>query len=117
MRIPFAKPWIPDASKKHVAEAMGTGRIGRSDYYAAQCREHLQDLVNREFILLVNSGTMALQCALAARPEWDTVRVPDYTFGATANAVLLTGRKLILAEMLPPTHSIHVAMFDQDLNP
>lgn len=113
--IPFAKPWVPEASRRYVLEALDAGRIGRTGYYHERCVPLLQDLVRREFILLANSGTMALQAALAARPEWDTVRVPDYTFGATANAVLACGRKLVLCGSgLPPTHSIHVAMHAQE---
>lgn len=113
--IPFAKPWVPEASKRHVLEALESGRIGRTGYYHERCLPLLQDIVRREFILLTNSGTLALQAALAARPEWETIRVPDYTFGATANAVIAAGRKLVLCgEGLPRTHSIHVAIHNRE---
>lgn len=107
--IPFARPWIPRMSLDEVDRAMHSGEVGRIGHASNQCVEWLREYTGRKYVLLANSGTMALQMALAAR-TWRTVQVPDYTFAATANAVLAVGKKLELVDAPTSRNCIHVPM-------
>lgn len=61
----------------------------------------LAEFLNVEYISVVSSGTSALQLALIAEgiKYGDYVIVPDFTFPATANAVMSIGAIPILAEV------------------
>jgi len=57
--------------------------------------------VGRKHAVAVNSGTSAIQCALLAAgvAPGDEVIVPDFTFPATANAVVACGATPVLADI------------------
>ncbi len=65
-------------------------------------------MVDHRRCLAVNSGTSALITCLAALGigEGDEVIVPGFTFGATANAVLLVGASPVLADVDPVTYCL-----------
>ena len=61
------------------------------------------DYVGRKHAVAVSSGTSAIHCALMAAGigEGDEVIVPDFTFPATANAVVNAGAVPVLADIDP----------------
>ncbi|MFQ5491335.1 MAG: DegT/DnrJ/EryC1/StrS family aminotransferase, partial [Phycisphaerae bacterium] len=70
-----------------------------------------------------NSGTSALQMALAALKEqrgWragDEVIVPAVTFVATVNVVLLAGLKPVLVDVLPDTYTLDPDLLAEAITP
>jgi perosamine synthetase len=64
--------------------------------------------VGRRHAVAVNSGTSAIQCALLAAGlgEGDEVIVPDFTFPATANAVVACGATPVLADIDAATFNV-----------
>ena len=67
------------------------------------------DYVGRRYGIAVNSGTSAIQCALMALGigDGDEVIMPDFTFPATANAVVACGAVPVLVD-------IDLATFNMD---
>jgi perosamine synthetase len=67
------------------------------------------DYVGRKHAVAVNSGTSAIQCALVAAgvTAGDEVIVPDFTFPATANAVITCGATPVLADIDLETFNIN----------
>jgi perosamine synthetase len=66
--------------------------------------------VGRAYGVAVNSGTSAIQCALMALGvgPGDEVLIPDFTFPATANAVVCAGATPVLVDIDPVTCNIDV---------
>jgi perosamine synthetase len=64
--------------------------------------------VGRKHALAVSSGTAAIHCALMAVGigPGDEVAVPDFTFPATANAVVHAGARPVLVDIDPGTFNI-----------
>ncbi|MFC1799636.1 DegT/DnrJ/EryC1/StrS family aminotransferase [Candidatus Eisenbacteria bacterium] len=64
--------------------------------------------VGRKYAVAVSSGTSAIHCALLAAgvSEGDEVIVPDFTFPATANAVVNAGAVPVLADIDPATFNL-----------
>jgi perosamine synthetase len=68
----------------------------------------IREYVGRSRAVAVNSGTSAIQCALVALGigRGDEVILPDFTFPATANAVVWVGATPVLADIDPVTLNI-----------
>ncbi len=66
------------------------------------------DYVGRNHAVAVSSGTSAIHCALLAAglAEGDEVIVPDFTFPASANAVVNAGAAVVLADIDPATFNL-----------
>jgi perosamine synthetase len=64
--------------------------------------------VGRRHALAVNSGTAAIQCAVMGLDigHGDEVALPDFTFPATANAVVLAGARPVLVDIDPVTFNM-----------
>jgi perosamine synthetase len=64
--------------------------------------------VGRRYAVAVNSGTAAIQCAVTALGigPGDEVALPDFTFPATANAVVLAGARPLLVDIDPVTFNM-----------
>jgi dTDP-4-amino-4,6-dideoxygalactose transaminase len=67
--------------------------------------------VGRRHAVAVSSGTSAIHCALMAAGigDGDEVIVPDFTFPATANAVINAGAVPVLADIDPATFNLNPA--------
>jgi perosamine synthetase len=70
--------------------------------------EEVAGYVGRGHGVAVNSGTAAIQCALMASGigPGDEVAIPDFTFPATANAVVQAGASPVLVDIDPVTFNI-----------
>ncbi len=79
----------------------------------------IADYVGRKHAVAVNSGTSAIHCALMALDlaGGDEVVVPDFTFPATANAVVCTGATPVLADIDPATFNLAPGPVESRLSP
>ena len=73
--------------------------------------------VGRKHGVAVNSGTSAIQCGLLSLGigKGDDVIVPDFTFPATANAVVSCGATLVPADIDLSTFNLDVHSFEAGL--
>ena len=76
--------------------------------HVEEFESNFRDYLGVKHAYTLNSGTSALVLALMALgvQSGDEVIVPNYTFGATANAVLLLGAKPILVDIDPRTFAL-----------
>jgi len=67
-------------------------------------------LIGSKFSIAVNSGTSALHLSLLALGigPGDEVIIPAFSFAATANSVLLTGAKVVFADIDLETYNIDI---------
>lgn len=88
---------IQEVIDKGVLSRYAPDRLGFCDKFEEQFAGYL----NCKYAYLVNSGTSALACSLAAigvRPG-DEVIVPSYTYVSTASSVLQIGAKPVFAQI------------------
>jgi perosamine synthetase len=77
----------------------------------------LQQWLGVKHAVLVSSGTAALHLALVALDigPGDAVLVPDFTFPATANVVLLAGATPVLVDVDPRTYCVTPAALEETI--
>lgn len=106
-KIPW---WVPKVEKEDyefIKRALDANFVNEGPL-VAELEKKITDLIGAKYASATTSGTAAIFLALKALgigPE-DEVIVPDLTFIATANAVQLSGAKLVLADIDPKNLNI-----------
>jgi dTDP-4-amino-4,6-dideoxygalactose transaminase len=119
------KPWpawpmVDEADVQAVAEVVRGGKW--SSNLGSEVREFEKAFAGfngARHAIAVNSGSSALQVALAALDigAGDEVIVPTYTYVASANAVLLVGATPILVDVEADTYNISPAAAEAAITP
>jgi len=105
---------ISDQGKKYVNEALDNNRLSRGKF-TEKFERMFAPLHGCDYGIFCNSGTSALQVALAALKEvhgykdGDEVLVPATTFIATSNIVLQNGLKPVFVDAHPSTFNMNPA--------
>lgn len=105
--IPHSSPWITDREKEAVSEALQKHVLAGTAANLRQAREALQRFVSGHPILLTTSCTTALELSLKALglQPGDEVIVSDFTFVATASAVVEAGGTPIFVDIDEETYN------------
>jgi dTDP-4-amino-4,6-dideoxygalactose transaminase len=105
MDIPFNKPYIGDAEREAVAEAVQQDILHGDGPTTERVQERLQDWLDVEWALLTTSCTHALEMAMMTLDvgPGDEVIMPSFNFVSSANAVVLQGATPVFAEICPDT--------------
>lgn len=104
---------ISDQGKQYVKDCLDHNRLSRGGYTELLEKGFAIEHDSKHAIFM-NSGTSALQCALAALKEvhgykdGDEVIVPATTFIATSNIVLQNNLKPVFVDVDPDTYNISV---------
>jgi len=116
VNIPQVRLFLDDREKQAVLSCLESGWLSEGP----QC-EHFHDallkLMGARFGVFAPNGTLALFLALLALEigPGDDVIVPDCTFVASANAVILTGAEPVFCDVKPGTFQIDVASAERAL--
>ena len=116
--IPLFKiPWT-DEDVRMVTKSIKRGGYWAKGPYVDQFESKLEEFLNVNNALVVNSGTTALVAALQGLEigEGDEVIVPAFTFIATANAVRLVGAEPIFADIESNTYGLDPASVEDNLS-
>ncbi len=111
---------INDRGKQYVNDALNNNRLSRGKY-TEDFERTFAPLHDCDYAVFCNSGTSALQVALAALKEvyryklGDEVLVPATTFIATSNIVLQNGLKPIFVDAHPETFNMNPARIHDKL--
>jgi dTDP-4-amino-4,6-dideoxygalactose transaminase len=107
MDVSFFIPWISDADKRAVLEALNTPWLTGGPR-SIEFEEHLASFLGVQHVVTVNSCTAALHLAMRGIDitQGDEVIVPVLTFAATANAPLFCGAKPVFADIHEQTFNI-----------
>ena len=105
--IPISQPSLTSAEVDAATRALSSGFL-TSGEEIEKFEHEFESIVNHHTCLAVNSGTSALITCLLALGigKGDEVIIPAFTFGATANAVLLVGAVPVFADIDPQTYCI-----------
>ena len=102
-------PFVTDDDANAVADVVRSGKWStNSGEEVRQFESEFAAYNNVKHAICVNSGNAALQIALSALgvQPGDEVIVPDYTYIATATAVLMNGAVPVLVDIDPQTYNI-----------
>ena len=99
--IPIAKPTLSEQETRYVTDAMSSGWVSSSGEYIEKLEKGFADFCEVKHCILTANGTVAIHLALVALGigPGDEVIVPDLTFAATANAVILAGAKPVIVDV------------------
>jgi dTDP-4-amino-4,6-dideoxygalactose transaminase len=108
--IPFNVPYVPEASKKYVLEALESNHQQGDGPFTAKASKIVSDLVGGGHVLLTPSCTHALEMAsmLANIGPGDEVILPSYTFTSAATAVTKFGATPVFVDIEMKTKGIDV---------
>lgn len=103
-KIPWWKPQIGDHEQALISQVLQSNFVNDGEV-TEQFEREIARLVGARHAVAVTSGTTALYLSLKALGigHGDEVIVPDITFIATANAVTMTGARVVLADVDPLT--------------
>lgn len=103
---------ITELEKKYVMDALDNERLSQGKY-VAEFEQKFSQEHGKKYGVMCNSGTTALQLALATLKEKDgwnenaEVLVPAITFIATSNACLHEGLKVKFIDVDPQTYNMN----------
>ena len=101
IRYPVSKPCITSREERYVLEALRSGWISSMGPFVEQFEDRFARFCGVTHGIAVCNGTAALHLAIRALdigPD-DEIIVPDLSFIATANAVLMAGAKPIFCDI------------------
>lgn len=103
--FPVSRPTLGGKEKTYVLDALETGWISSLGQYVNRLEREFSAYCGTTEGIAVSNGTVALHLALVAagiRPG-DEVIVPDLSFIATANSVLMAGARPVFCDVDPVT--------------
>lgn len=102
--VPLARPRLGEEEEQAALRVLRSGRLSQGPEVAA-FEEELAAACGRRWAVAVSSGTAALHLSLWALGvgPGQVVRVPAFTFPATANAVRVLGGEVRLVDVNPAT--------------
>jgi dTDP-4-amino-4,6-dideoxygalactose transaminase len=109
--IPFNVPYVSEASKQYVLEALASSHQQGDGPFSAKASKMVSDLVGGGRVLLTPSCTHALEMAsmLANLGPGDEVILPSYTFTSAATAVTKFGATPVFVDIEMASKGIDVA--------
>lgn len=100
IKVPFFRPFISSSDRKVVENALKS-QILTNGPYLTHFETQFSSFTKSKFAIGVSNATSALHLSLKSLGigEGDEVIVPDMTFVATANSVLISGAIPVLADV------------------
>jgi perosamine synthetase len=107
-RFPVAEPLLDGNEAEYLLECVRTGWISSQGAFVAAFEHLVADYHGVPFALAVTNGTAALHLALVSLGigQDDEVIVPDFTFAATATAVMHAGATPVFVDVDPVTWTL-----------
>jgi dTDP-4-amino-4,6-dideoxygalactose transaminase len=117
--IPFNVPYVPEASKAFVLEALESNHQQGDGPFTAKASKMVSDLVGGGHVLLTPSCTHALEMAsmLANIGPGDEVILPSYTFTSAATAIAKFGATPVFVDIEMETKGIDVNQVREAITP
>jgi len=114
MKINWFNPRMTGTEAAAVARVLTSGFINDGPV-TAEFESKIADLAHRSYAVATTSGTVSLTMALMAAglKHGEYVVVPDFTFPATANAVMLAGGVPVFADINRETFNLTAASIDK----
>lgn len=107
-KFPVLEPDIGEQEVSNVLECVTSGWISSQGHFIGQFEQAFSDYLDGGHAIAVSNGTVALQLGLTALGigQGDEVIVPNFTFGASINAIIHAGAMPVLADVEQDTWTI-----------
>jgi perosamine synthetase len=117
--VPLTRPSTDDAELSAVAEVLDSGWLAGQGPQSTALEDGFRQLTGRQHAIAVNNATAGLHLALAGLGlgAGDEVVVADYSFPATAHAVLYTGAVPVFADVREKTATIDPGLAEAAIGP
>jgi perosamine synthetase len=118
-KFPVSEPNIGEQEISNVMECVTTGWISSQGRFIGQFENAFSDYLGGGYAVAVSNGTVALQLGLTTLGvgRGDEVIVPDFTFGASINAIIHAGAKPVLVDVDGETWTIDLEGVRNAINP
>lgn len=112
------EPWIDEHELIELKRVVDSTFVVEAAL-TAEFEQMTRELTGSKHAIAVTNGTMALYCCLKALDigPGDEVIVPNLTFIATANAVIMAGAEPVFCEITPDTLCMDVSRAEQLVTP
>ncbi len=99
--IPISKPFLGKLEKKYLNEALDSGWISSKGDFLNKFEIEFSNYIGSKHCITTSNGTVAIHLALLAMGigDGDEVILPDLTFVASANGIVHSGAKPIIADI------------------
>jgi len=116
-RIPVLEPLLGGNELEYVTECIKTNWVSSQGKYVSRFEDKIKSYTGSKYALAVSNGTVALHLALVSLGvgPGDEVIVPDITFGATLNAVVLAGATPVILDVEEKTWNLSVALLKSNI--
>ncbi len=107
-KFPVSEPDIGEQEISNVMECVTTGWISSQGRFIGQFETAFSEYLGGGHAIAVSNGTVALQLGLTALGigRGDEVIVPDFTFGASVNAIIHAGATPVLVDVEKETWTL-----------
>lgn len=118
-QFPVHEPDIGDQEISNVLDCMTTGWVSSQGRFIPMFEEDFSKYLGGGHAVAVSNGTVALQLGLSALGigEGDEVLVPDFTFGASVNAIIHANATPVLVDVDRETWTIDLASMERAITP
>ena len=105
--IPQIEPWIDESELEQLKRVVDSTFVTENSL-TKEFEQMIKDLTGSKYAISMTNGTAALYCCLKALNvgPGDEVIVPNITFVATSNAVIMTGATPVFCEIASDTFCI-----------
>jgi perosamine synthetase len=117
-KIFFCKPFINHKDSCEIINRVLDTNFPNEGLFTRKFEKKIGKILKVKYVVATTSGTVSLFLALKANNinYGDEVIIPNITFSATANAVILAGGKPILADVNPDTLLIDETSLNQKIS-
>lgn len=117
--LPVAEPDLSHAELRNLIDAFLSTWISSTGDYVRAFERDFAAKTGMDHGVATSNGTVSLHLALTALGigEGDEVIVPDFTFAASANAVIHAGARPVLVDVDPETWCLSVAAIEKAITP
>lgn len=115
--IPQIEPWIDGEELEQLTRVIDSTYVTEHNL-TEEFEQMIRDLTGAKYAIAITNGTMSLYCCLKALNigPGDEVIVPDMTFIASSNAILLAGAKPVLCDINPDNLCIDTSLIEELIN-
>jgi perosamine synthetase len=112
------EPWIDELELEELKRVIASTFVVEHDL-TREFEERTRELTDTRHAIAIMNGTAALYCCLKALGigPGDEVIVPDLTFIASANAVIMAGAEPVFCDILPDTFCLDPQRIERAVTP
>lgn len=112
------EPWIDGNEKKYLDRVVESTFVTENKL-TKEFEDRIKDITGSKHAIAITNGTAAIYCCLLSLGigPGDEVIVPNLTFVATANAVIMTGATPVFCDVSPVSMCIEVEQIKKAVTP